>query len=131
MKYVGTDGHDCLVELDSEDAVRSLRPNLHVLSQIQARAIIVTSRASSIGYDVVSRVFAPRLGIDEDPVTGSAHCCLGPFWMAKLRKNELIAYQTSARGGMLRLRMNGERLYLSGKAVTVGRGQSGNPLPRA
>lgn len=129
MKYVGTDGHDYLVELDSEETVRSLRPNLYLISQIQARAVIVTSRASSIGYDFVSRVFAPRLGIDEDPVTGSAHCCLGPFWMAKLRKKELIAYQASARGGMLRLRIDGERLYLSGKAVTAGRGKSGSPSP--
>lgn len=119
LKYVGTDGHDYLVELDSEDTVRSLRPDFDVLSTIQARAIIVTSVASSIEYDVVSRVFAPRLGIDEDPVTGSVHCCLGPFWMAKLRKKELIAYQASARGGVLRLRLKGERVYLSGKAVTV------------
>jgi PhzF family phenazine biosynthesis protein len=129
IKYVGTDEHDYLVELDSEDAVRSLRPNRSMLSEIQARAIIVTSRASSIGYDFVSRVFAPRLGIDEDPVTGSAHCSLGPFWMAKLRKKELIAYQASSRGGVLRLQINGERLYLSGKAVTVGRGELNIALP--
>jgi len=120
LKYVGTDGEDYLVELQSEDAVRSLRPDFNVLSTIQARAIIVTSVASSTEYDVVSRVFAPRLGIDEDPVTGSAHCCLGPFWMTKLQKKELIAYQASARGGVLRLRLNAERLSLSGKAVTVG-----------
>jgi len=119
LKYVGTDGDDYLVELESEGAVRFLRPDFDILSTIQARAIIVTSVASSTEYDVVSRVFAPRLGIDEDPVTGSAHCCLGPFWMAKLRKKELIAYQASARGGVLRLRLNGERLNLSGKAVTV------------
>lgn len=121
LKYVGTDGHDYLIEVDSEDTVRSLQPDFSLLSTIPARAIVVTSRASSPGYDMVSRVFAPRLGIDEDPVTGSAHCCLGPFWMAKLRKKELIAYQASPRGGVLRLRMNGERLYLSGKAVTVGK----------
>jgi len=120
LKYVGTDGDDYLVELHSEDAVRSLRPDFNVLSTIPMRAIIVTSVASSTEYDVVSRVFAPRLGIDEDPVTGSAHCCLGPFWMARLLKKELIAYQASARGGLLRLRLNGERVYLSGKAVTVG-----------
>jgi hypothetical protein len=94
--------------LHSEDAVRSLRPGFDMLSTIQARAIIVTSVTSSTEYDVISRVFAPRLGIDEDPVTGSAHCCLGPFWMTKLQKKELIAYQASARGGMLRLRMNGD-----------------------
>jgi PhzF family phenazine biosynthesis protein len=129
MTYVGTDGDDYLVELDSEDAVRTLRPNVSMLSHIQARAIIVTSQASSSGYDFVSRVFAPRLGIDEDPVTGSAHCCLGPFWMAKLRKEELIAYQASSRGGVLRLRMNGERLSLSGKAVTVAEHRLEVPFP--
>jgi predicted PhzF superfamily epimerase YddE/YHI9 len=92
---------------------------------------MVTSVALSTEYDVISRVFAPRLGIDEDPVTGSAHCCLGPFWMAKLRKKELIAYQASTQGGVLRLRLNGERLHLSGKAVTVGSGtlQNFRPTP--
>jgi PhzF family phenazine biosynthesis protein len=131
LKYVGTDGDDYLVELESEDAVRFLRPDFDILSTIQARAIIVTSVASSTEYDVVSRVFAPRLGIDEDPVTGSAHCYLGPFWMAKLRKKELIAYQASARGGVLRLRLNGERVCLSGKAVTVSSStlQSFSPTP--
>jgi PhzF family phenazine biosynthesis protein len=131
LKYVGTDGDDYLVELHSEDAVRFLRPDFDILSTIQARAIIVTSVASSTEYDVVSRVFAPRLGIDEDPVTGSAHCYLGPFWMAKLRKKELIAYQASARGGVLRLRLNGERVCLSGKAVTVSSStlQSFSPTP--
>lgn len=129
LKYVGTDGHDYLVEVDSEEVVRSLRPDFHVLSTIQARAIIITSLASSVDYDVVSRVFAPRLGIDEDPVTGSAHCCLGPFWMAKLRKKELIAYQASARGGVLRLRMNGERVSLGGKAVTSNRNPSSVLFP--
>ena len=118
MKYVGTDGHDYLVELDSEDAIRSLRPDFAALASIPARAIVVTSQASSTEYDIVSRVFAPRLGIDEDPVTGSAHCYLGPFWMAKLRKKELIAYQASARGGVLHLRLDGSRVALSGKAVT-------------
>jgi predicted PhzF superfamily epimerase YddE/YHI9 len=88
MKYVGTDEHDYLVELDSEDAVRTLRPNVSLLSHIQARAIIVTSQASSSKYDFVCRVFAPRLGIDEDLVTGSAHGCLGLFWMPSSgRKN--------------------------------------------
>lgn len=118
MKYVGTDGHDYLVELESEDTVRSLRPDFEMLANIPARAIVVTSQASSTEYDVISRVFAPRLGINEDPVTGSAHCCLGPFWMAKLRKNELIAYQASVRGGVLHLRLTGSRVSLSGKTVT-------------
>jgi PhzF family phenazine biosynthesis protein len=117
--YVGTDGDDYLVELESEDAVRSLRPDIQLLSTVRTRAIIVTSRATSSRYDIVSRVFAPSLGIDEDPVTGSAHCSLGPYWMAKLRKRELIAYQASSRGGLLHLRMRGSRILLSGKAITV------------
>ena len=117
MKYVGTDGHDYLVEVHSEETVRSLHPDFDMLSTIQARAIIVTSQASSTNYDVVSRVFAPRLGINEDPVTGSAHCSLGPFWKARLNKKELVAYQASQRGGMLHLRLEGDRVYLTGKAV--------------
>lgn len=128
IKYVGTDGHDYLVELDSEETVKSLAPDFYVLSKLQARAIMVTSQASSAEYDVVSRVFAPRLGIDEDPVTGSAHCYLGPYWMAKLQKKELVAYQGSARGGVLHLRMNGPRVYLSGKAVTVSTGTLHSPV---
>jgi PhzF family phenazine biosynthesis protein len=121
MKYVGTDGHDYLVEVDSEETVRTLRPDFDILSTIQARAIIVTSQASSTDYDVVSRVFAPRLGINEDPVTGSAHCCLAPFWKGRLNKSELVAYQASARGGVLRLRLEGDRVYLTGKAVITSK----------
>ena len=123
LKYVGTDGHDYLVEVHSEEAVRSLRPTFDILSTIQARAIIVTSQASSTAYDFVSRVFAPRLGINEDPVTGSAHCTLAPFWMTRLNKHELVAYQASARGGLLRLRLEGKRVFLSGRAVITAREQ--------
>ena len=121
MKYIGTDGHDYLVEADSEETVRSLRPDFDILSTLQARAIIVTSHASSTDYDVVSRVFAPRLGINEDPVTGSAHCCLAPFWKARLNKNELVAYQASERGGILHLRLEDDRVYLGGKAIITAR----------
>jgi PhzF family phenazine biosynthesis protein len=121
MKYVGTDGHDYLVEVDSEETVRSLRPDFDILSTLQARAIIVTSHASSTDYDIVSRVFAPRLGINEDPVTGSAHCCLAPFWKARLKKNELVAYQASACGGILHVRLEDDRVYLGGKAVITAR----------
>ncbi|WP_447983545.1 PhzF family phenazine biosynthesis protein [Nitrospira sp. Nam74] len=117
LKYVGTDGHDYLVEVESEDIVRSLKPDFFLLSAIPARAIVVTSRTSSPRYDMVSRVFAPRLGINEDPVTGSAHCSLGPFWKARLNKKQLVAYQASARGGVLRLRIEDDRVYLTGKAA--------------
>ena len=84
----------------------------------------MTSHASSTAYDFVSRVFAPRLGINEDPVTGSAHCTLAPFWMTRLNKHELVAYQASARGGLLRLRLEGKRVFLSGKAVITARESS-------
>lgn len=119
LKYVGTSGEDYLVELESEEVVRSLHPDMAILASLRARAIMITSRASSSRYDIVSRVFAPRLGIDEDPVTGSAHCWLGPFWMSKLGKQELIAYQASARGGILHVRKRDDRILISGKAVTV------------
>ncbi len=121
--YVGRTRFDYLVEVDSEEVVRTMQPDFSLLGTIPARAIIVTSRASSAGYDIVSRVFAPRLGINEDPVTGSAHCSLGPFWRTRLRKAELVAYQASERGGVVHVRTNGNRVFLSGKAVTVLRGE--------
>ena len=85
--------------------------------------MIVTSRAASAGYDFVSRFFAPGAGVPEDPVTGSAHCALGPFWQTRLGKSELVAYQASPRGGIVRVRVAGDRVTLGGKAVTVLRGE--------
>jgi predicted PhzF superfamily epimerase YddE/YHI9 len=84
---------------------------------------MVTSRASTAGFDFVSRFFAPRVGVNEDPVTGSAHCCLTPYWSKRLGKNELVAYQASARGGVLRVRLAGERVGIAGQAVTTLRGE--------
>ena len=75
------------------------------------------------GFDFVSRFFAPRSGVNEDPVTGSAHCCLGPFWSERLGKTTLVAYQASRRGGIVRLMVTGDRVRLSGRAVTVLRGE--------
>ena len=80
---------------------------------------MVTSRAATPGFDFVSRFFGPAVGIDEDPVTGSAHCCLGPYWSKRLRKTELVAYQASARGGVVGVSVRGDRVRLSGRAVTV------------
>jgi predicted PhzF superfamily epimerase YddE/YHI9 len=122
-RYVGRSIFDYLVEVASEEEVRSLKPDIALLRQIPIRGVMVTSRASSQGFDFVSRFFAPRVGIDEDPVTGSAHCCLGPFWADKLGKDEMVAYQASARGGTLRVRVNGDRVYIGGQAVTVLRGE--------
>jgi predicted PhzF superfamily epimerase YddE/YHI9 len=123
VKYVGRSQFDYLVEVDSEDAVRRLAPDFAILSQIDARGAIVTARSTTSGFDFVSRFFAPRAGVNEDPVTGSAHCCLGPYWKGRLGKNELAALQVSARGGVIRVRVVGDRIGLGGQAVTVCRGE--------
>jgi len=122
-KYVGKSPFDYLVEAESEDAVRGLRPDFTELRKLGVRGIIVTSRSDSNDFDFVSRFFAPGSGIDEDPVTGSAHCCLGPFWSSRLRKTEMVGYQASSRGGVVRVRVAGDRVFLGGQAVTVLRGE--------
>ncbi len=122
-KYVGRNQFDYLVELDSEAALRGLKPNFTQLGTLPVRGVIVTSRSDSPQFDFVSRFFAPAAGINEDPVTGSAHCCLGPFWSNRLKKKEMLAYQASARGGVIRVRVNGDRVHLGGQAVTVLRGE--------
>ncbi len=121
--YVGRSEYDYLVEVASEEVVRRMKPDFNRLKALSARGFIVTSPATSEGYDFVSRYFAPSVGIDEDPVTGSAHCCLGPFWGARLGKEEMVGYQASARGGVVRVRLAGERVRISGRAVTVMRGE--------
>jgi PhzF family phenazine biosynthesis protein len=122
-KYVGKNRFDYLVELDSEDAVRGLKPNFALLDTIISRGVIVTSRADGGKHDFVSRFFAPQSGVNEDPVTGSAHCCLGPFWSGRLGKKEFVAYQASARGGTVRVRLVDSRVKLGGQAVTVLRAE--------
>jgi PhzF family phenazine biosynthesis protein len=121
--YVGRNRSDILVLVESEAVVRAMRPDIARLRSEDVRGVIVTARAATPGYDFVSRFFAPAVGVDEDPVTGSAHCCLGPFWAARLGKHELTAYQASARGGVLDVRVAGERVFIAGKAVTVLRGE--------
>ncbi len=112
-----------LVEVDSEDIVRRMTPNFSQLRSLSVSEVIVTSQADQdSSFDFVSRFFAPGLGIDEDPVTGAAHCCLAPYWRDRLGKNEFLAYQASARGGVLQVRHQGDRVYISGQAVTVMRG---------
>jgi PhzF family phenazine biosynthesis protein len=120
--HVGKSAYDYLVEVESEEAVRTLRPDLGLLKILDVRGTIVTARADSAAYDFVSRFFAPGAGIDEDPVTGSAHCCLGPYWSRRLGKKEFVAYQASERGGTVRVRLAGDRVILGGRAVTVLRG---------
>lgn len=121
--YVGKSKFDYLVEVASESIVRALQPDLNLLRSVPTRGVIVTSRAATPSYDFVSRFFAPATGIPEDPVTGSAHCCLTPYWCERLGKTEMVAYQASPRGGLLRLRQAGDRVYLSGHAVTVLAGE--------
>ena len=113
---------DLLVELASEQAVRSLRPDIARLATIAVRGVIVTARGESPGVDFVSRFFAPRAGVDEDPVCGSAHYCLGPYWGERLGKTDLVAQQVSPRGGTLRVGLRGDRVHLAGQAVTTLRG---------
>ena len=122
MKYVGKNQFDYLVEVESEDIVRNINPDFGLLLSVAARGVIVTSLADSDEYDFVSRFFAPSVGVNEDPVTGSAHCCLSPFWSKRLGKDELVGYQASARGGVVKVRYAGDRVILGGQAVTVLRG---------
>jgi predicted PhzF superfamily epimerase YddE/YHI9 len=122
-RYVGRNRMDYLVEFADEAAVRGLSPDMRLLKSIDARGFIATSRSSASGFDFVSRFFGPGVGIDEDPVTGSSHCCLGPFWAARLGKDELLGHQISARGGVVRVRLAGDRTRLGGQAVTVMRGE--------
>jgi predicted PhzF superfamily epimerase YddE/YHI9 len=110
---------DYLVEVGSEEEVRAAGPDSSALKKVDARGVIVTARASTAGFDFVSRFFAPGAGVDEDPVTGSAHCALGPYWAAHVGKTEMTAYQASARGGVVRVKVNGDRVILGGQAVTV------------
>jgi len=121
--HVGRTRFDYLVEVDAEATLRGLRPDHAALAALPVRGVIVTSRAAAGGFDFVSRFFAPAAGIPEDPVTGSSHCALGPYWGARLGKTEMLAYQASARGGVVRVRLAGERVRLGGQAVTVLRGQ--------
>jgi PhzF family phenazine biosynthesis protein len=121
--YVGRNAFDYLIEVESEAIVRAAAPDIPRLKSVNCRGVIVTAVASSSGFDFVSRFFAPAVGVDEDPVTGSAHCCLGPYWGEKLGKKELVAYQASSRGGIVHVRLAGPRVRLGGRAVTVLRGE--------
>lgn len=116
-----------VVEVDSEATVRNIQPNFELLKTIPCHGVIVTSQADATSrvnsFDFVSRYFAPNFGINEDPVTGSAHCCLAMFWHDRLHKTEFLAYQASARGGIMKVRCEGDRVFLGGQAITVLRGE--------
>jgi PhzF family phenazine biosynthesis protein len=122
-RYVGRNVDDLVVLLDDEQAVRVLEPDFGALRCLPVRGVTVTAPASTPGYDFVSRFFAPAVGVDEDPVTGSAHCCLAPFWGKRLSRDVMRGYQASSRGGSVWVRLAGDRVILGGQAVTVARGE--------
>jgi PhzF family phenazine biosynthesis protein len=121
--FVGGYGKDYLCEVEDEETLRAIAPDFAELKDVLPGGVIVTAPPAQAGLDFVSRFFAPAVGINEDPVTGSAHCALGPYWAAKLGKTDLVGFQASARGGLVRVRVSKERVQLGGQAVTVLRGE--------
>jgi PhzF family phenazine biosynthesis protein len=120
IRWLGANREDLLVLVDDAATVRGLAPDIGQVARLPVRGLIVTAAADpGADHDFVSRFFAPAVGVPEDPVTGSAHCCLGPFWAERLGKEEVVGYQASARGGTVRVRPAGERVVLAGQAVTV------------
>ncbi len=122
-RFAGKTRFDWLFLVSSESEVMSLAPDFQAMKRSTERGVMVTAPASSQGCDFVSRFFAPAAGIDEDPVTGSAHCALGPFWSGRLGKNVLSARQLSRRGGTLSVRVDGQRVFIGGRAVTTLHGE--------
>ncbi len=120
-RFVGINAMDYLVEVADAVTLRRLTPNVTALASLPVRGVIVTSPSDTPEFDFPSRFFAPAVGVNEDPVTGSAHCALGPYWEAKRGKSELVGYQASARGGVVKLSVRGERILLCGQAVLVSR----------
>lgn len=121
--FVGKSRNMYLVELPSAEHVRTLQPDFSLMQWLPAMGVIVTSRSDRGDFDFISRFFAPAVGIDEDPVTGAAHCVLTPYWQSVLGKDSLRAYQASTRGGILKLHQVGDRTRISGQAITVMRGE--------
>ena len=121
--HVGKNSMDYLVELPNEQALRDLRPDLKLLGTIPCRGVIATAASDNPDFDCVSRFFAPAVGVDEDPVTGSAHCCLAEYWSKKTGKQALVGYQASRRGGIVTMRLAQNRVILGGQAVVVSEGK--------
>jgi predicted PhzF superfamily epimerase YddE/YHI9 len=122
-RFVGRTKYDFLLELDSSQAVRACRPDFRKLGQVPTRGVLVTARSDDPRYDCISRTFFPAIGVDEDPVCGSGHCTFAVYWAEQLGKTELLAYQASPRGGVVRMRPAGERVVLGGQAVMVWEGE--------
>lgn len=121
--YCGKNRMDYLVEVGSEKIVREIKPDFRRLASVDMRGVIVTARAATAGFDFVSRFFAPAVGVDEDPVTGSSHCCLAPYWEKRLGRNPLTGLQVSARGGVVKVNNAGSHVLISGRAVSVLKGE--------
>jgi PhzF family phenazine biosynthesis protein len=121
--YTGRNRFDFLVELPLAEDVCGIEPDMNALTAIRARGIIVTAVSDNPDFDFVSRFFAPSVGVPEDPVTGSAHCCLAPYWGEKLNKTELVGFQCSSRGGLVRVKPVGDRVIIEGHAVHVFSGK--------
>ncbi len=120
--YVGTNGHDCVAVIESEDLLRTLTPSIELIKELPERGLLVTAQSNEPSYDYIYRGFFPKLDISEDPVTGSAHTLLGPYWSDKLGKTSMRAYQASSRGGELTVEVTGTRVCISGRAITTLRG---------
>ena len=122
-RHVGLNKSDYLVEVESEGILRAIAADFKLLSTVKCRGVIVTARSDDLQYDFVSRFFAPGVGIDEDPVTGSAHCCLADFWGKRLNKTKMVGYQASARGGIVHVEVRGQRVILGGEGVIFAEGE--------
>lgn len=121
--FTGKNQFDYVVEVENEDIVRHLTPDFQALKKLPVRGVVVTAKSSDPEFDFVSRFFAPAVGVNEDPVTGSAHCCLAHYWSQKLGKHQFNAVQISKRGGRLRITLDGDRVLIGGQAVTVLKGE--------
>jgi PhzF family phenazine biosynthesis protein len=122
--FSGRTKFDRLLQFDSEKTIRDMKPDFEALATIpDTRGIIVTSVSNDARFDFVSRFFAPSIGLNEDPVTGSAHCALAPFWSARLSKSAMTGFQASRRGGTVRVTLNADRVVLGGMAITVMEGK--------
>ncbi|QDV40820.1 Trans-2,3-dihydro-3-hydroxyanthranilate isomerase [Stieleria neptunia] len=119
VNHVAKSNEDVFAVVESEQTLRSVCPDFGRLAKIETRGVIITAASSTAGVDFVSRFFAPRFGINEDPVTGSAHCCLAPYWSQRLGRSSLTGYQASRRGGLVHTQVIGDRVQLSGQAVTM------------
>lgn len=121
--YCGKNEFDILMEVETQADVENARVDFKRLEEVSVRGVILTAESDSDRFDFVSRFFAPAVGVNEDPVTGSAHVCLAPFWSKRLNRKKLVGYQASQRGGIVKTRVDGDRVHLGGKAITIVRGE--------